>query len=384
MSPRYDVLVVGAGAVGLSVARALAREGAGRIAILDRNDGPGQGSTGRAAGGMRAQWSTPANIELSRFTIDGYAQLKRETGGLQSFVQPGYLFLAGSEKSASYLERAHAVQRSCGLDVELLSPAQALAVTPFVRAEGLHMASFRAADALFDPHEIATLLYRDARALGVETHFGREVRAIAETATGFAVDAGDERLESRWLVNAAGPFAAEVGRMLDVEVPVVPYRRNAAVTEAIDGLPPLIPMCVDLDTRLLTRREGPGCAIMFSNPDDPPSTSTAFDFDYLAQIAGRVGNRFPFLETAAIDTRKCWAGLYPETADRHAIIGPTPGHPRFLQCAGFCGHGVMQSLAAGQAIAELVTRGRCHTFDLRPLRLERFAEGDLTLELATL
>jgi sarcosine oxidase subunit beta len=191
-------------------------------------------------------------------------------------------------------------------------------------------------------------------------------------------------LESRWLVNAAGPFAAEIGRMLDVEVPVVPYRRNAAVTEAIEGLPPLIPMCVDLDTRLVTRREGPGCAIMFSNPDDPPSTSTAFDFDYLAQIAGRVGNRFPFLETAAIDTRKCWAGLYPETADRHAIIGPTPGHPRFLQCAGFCGHGIMQSLAAGQAIAELVTRGRCDTFDLRPLRLERFAEGDLTLELATL
>ena len=333
---------------------------------------------------MRAQWGTATNVQLSRFTIDGYAQMKRETGDLQSFVQAGYLFLAGTEESQRYLERAHEVQRSCGLDVELLSPAQALAIAPFVRAEGLRLASFRAGDAFFDPHEIATTLYGEARGLGVQMHLGLEVRAISESASGFAVQTEQQRFESRWLVNAAGAFAAEIGEMLNIEVPVVPYRRNAAVTEPISGLPPRIPMCVDLDTRLLTRREGPGCAIMFSNPDDPPSTSTAFDFDYLAQIADRVGNRFPFLETAAIDTRKCWAGLYPETVDRHAIIGPTPGHPRFLQCAGFSGHGVMQSLAAGQAIAELVTRGRCDTFDLRPLRLERFAEGDLTLEPAGL
>lgn len=384
MSSRYEVVVVGAGAVGLATARALALAGAGPVAIVDRNQGPGQGSTSRAAGGMRAQWSTAINIQLSRFTIDGYLEIKRATGELPSFVQAGYLFLAGTARGADYLRRAHQVQVACGVDVQLLGPEQALEIAPYVRREGLLAASFRQSDSLFDPHEIASLLHRQARELGVETLLECPVRGIVESPVGYAIETGQARLEARWLVNCAGAWAAEIGAMLGVDVPIVPYRRNAAVTEAVSGLPPLIPMCVDLDTGLLTRREGPGCAIMFSNPDEPPSTSTAFDFDYLGQIAERVGNRFPFLETASIDTRKCWAGLYPQTADHHAIIGPTPGHPRFLQAGGFGGHGVMQSLAAGQAIAELVTRGRCDSFDLHPLRLERFAEGDLTPELATL
>lgn len=384
MSPRCEVAVVGAGAIGLAVARALALAGAGPVVILDRNPGPGEGSTGRAAGGMRAQWSTPANIRLSSYTIDGYAEIKARTGELHSFIPAGYLFLAGTEGGERYLREANAIQTACGVDAQLLSPAEALELAPYVRADGLRLASFRQRDSLFDPHEIATLLFREARLLGVEARLGQAVTGIAEAGDAFVVETSGGPLEARWLVNAAGAWAAEVGRMLGVEVPVLPYRRNAAVTEAIAGLPERIPMCVDLDTGLLTRREGPGCAVMFSNPGDPPSTSTAFDFAYLDQVAERAGHRFPFLESASIDTRKCWAGLYPQTADHHAIIGPAPGHPRFLQCAGFGGHGVMQSLAAGLAIAELVTRGRCESFDLRPLRLERFAEGDLTLELAVL
>lgn len=382
--PSYQVAIVGAGAIGLACARALALAGAGPVAVFDANDGPGQGSTSRAAGGMRAQWSSPLNIQLALFTIEGYLAINRETGELPSLVEAGYLFLAGDERSERYLEQAHQVQRRCGVDVQLLSAAEALELAPYVRAEGLRRASFRARDCLFDPHEIATTLYRQARDLGVEMHLGARVTALAGGGSGFTIATQSSEFEATWLVNAAGPFAAGVARLLGVEVPVVPYRRNAAVTEAIEGLPPRIPMCVDLDTGLLTRREGPGCAIMYSNPDDPPSTSTAFDFEYLDQVAMRAANRFPFLETASIDTRKCWAGLYPETADHHAIIGPAPGLPRFLQCGGFGGHGVMQSLAAGQAIAELVTRGRCETFDLRPLRVERFAEGDLTRELAVL
>ncbi len=381
---RFRVAVIGAGAVGLAVARALALEGIDGVVVLDSNDAPGLGSTSRAAGGMRAQWSLPINIQLSGYTIDEFTAIKASTGELRSFVQAGYLITAGTPAGAQYLERAHTIQEEAGVDAQLLTPDQALEMAPYLRRDGLLAASYRAADSLFDPHEIATVLWRQAQVLGVQGRYSTSVAGISVVDKGFELLTPSGNLECDWLVNAAGPSAAQVGQMLGVEVPVQPYRRNVAVTEAITGLPEVMPMCVDLDTGLVTRREGPGCAVMWSDPAEPSSFSIAFDPDYLLQIAQRVGNRFPFLESAKIDTRKCWAGLYPETVDYNAIIGPTPGHAQFLQCCGFGGHGVMQCLGAGKAIAEIVTHGRCETFNIHPLRLSRFKDGELFQELGHL
>jgi sarcosine oxidase subunit beta len=135
---------------------------------------------------------------------------------------------------------------------------------------------------------------------------------------------------------------------------------------------------------VLIRRESGGFLIAWSNPHDPPGTDTSVDPAFLPAVAERIGNRFPFLAGVGIDRRNCWAGLYPETPDHHAIIGPVDGMPRFLQCIGFGGHGIMHSIAAGRAIAELIAVGRSTTLDIHPLRLSRFAEGDLILETAVL
>jgi sarcosine oxidase subunit beta len=143
-------------------------------------------------------------------------------------------------------------------------------------------------------------------------------------------------------------------------------------------------MCIDFETKLVIRTEGPAFLISYSDPNDKPSFDTTFDSHFLEQVADRAANRFPFLETLEIDERKCWAGLYPETPDHTAIIGPSPGFPRFIQCVGFGGHGIMHSPAAGQAVCELIATGRCETFDLRPFRLSRFQERDLTVEGAGL
>ena len=187
------------------------------------------------------------------------------------------------------------------------------------------------------------------------------------------------------VVNAAGPTAGEVASLAGVELPVEPYRRNLACTQPVAGYPDPTPMCVDLDTGVLIRREGGGGFLIgYSNPDDPPTTDTSFDPRFLEAVANRVGHRFPFLRSIPIDERKCWAGLYPETPDHHAVVDPAPGAEGFIQCAGFGGHGIMHSLAAGRAVAELVRDGACRTFDLRPLRLSRFQEGDLTVEAAVL
>ena len=143
-------------------------------------------------------------------------------------------------------------------------------------------------------------------------------------------------------------------------------------------------MCVDMDTGVLVRLEGAGVLIAYSDPASPVTFATSFEPEYLDAIAHHLGNRFPALRDAQIDPRKCWAGLYPETADHQAIIDAPDEAPWFIQCAGLGGHGIMHSLAAGRAVAELVAEGRCTTFDLAPLRLGRFAGPDLTVETVVL
>lgn len=144
-------------------------------------------------------------------------------------------------------------------------------------------------------------------------------------------------------------------------------------------------MCVDIDTGVLVRRDvGGGYVIAYSNPHDAPGSDTSVDPRFLEDVAARIGTRFPTLEDVAIDLHHCWAGLYPETVDHHAIIGPAPAIENFILCVGFGGHGIMHAPAAGEAVAELITEGKSSTFDLQPLRPTRFEEGDLVVETAVL
>jgi sarcosine oxidase subunit beta len=191
-------------------------------------------------------------------------------------------------------------------------------------------------------------------------------------------------IEADWAINAAGPHAQQLAATSGIDLPVTPRKRNLVCTEAFAGMPDVTPMCVDTDTGLLTRREGAGMLIGYSDPADPPSLDTSFDPAFLEAIAVRIINRFGFLADVPINGRKCWAGLYPETPDHHAIVDIPEQTPRFIQCAGFGGHGIMHSLAAGQAVTELITDGRCTTFDLAPLRLQRFAEPGGVAETAVL
>jgi glycine/D-amino acid oxidase-like deaminating enzyme len=135
---------------------------------------------------------------------------------------------------------------------------------------------------------------------------------------------------------------------------------------------------------VLVRREAGGFIIGYSDPGDLPCDDTTFDPAFLEALAARVENRFPFLEEIPIDRHKCWAGLYPETPDHTAIIDTAGINPRLIHCAGFGGHGIMHSLAAGRAVTELIRDGRCTTFDIAPLRRARFAEGAPTVETAVL
>jgi sarcosine oxidase subunit beta len=382
-----DVAVVGGGVIGLSVARELRRAGVERVAVLEREPAVGQGSSSRANGGVRAQFTTRVNVELSAFSIGELERLDRDTG-LLGFRQTGYLLMTGTEAGERSLRAAFELQRSLGVAVEWLTPEEVLGRVPFVRPDGLRAGTFHGRDGFLDPHGVVTALRRDAERLGARIATGAEVVAIERAPGGFRVTTRTATLRARRVVNAAGPSAGLVAALLGVDLPVTPVRRNLAyVRDRGDpGRPAgLIPMCVDLDTGVLVRREvSGGFVVAWSDPDDPPSWETTLDPRFLEGLGGRVGHRFPLLEDVPVDPRQCWAGLYPETPDHHAIIGDTPEAPGFVQCAGFGGHGVMHAPAAGRAVAELVALGRCATFDLHPLRPSRFAEGDLVVETAVL
>jgi sarcosine oxidase subunit beta len=377
------VVVVGAGAIGLAVALQLGREGVDGVVVVDRNASPGMGSTSQANGGVRAQFTTRVNIAFSQFTIEKLRELQELAGAQVGFRAVGYLFLTGTDAGAIALRRSWELQRSLGVDVQWLSAADVLEKAPFVNVDGLSAATFCADDGVIDPDGVVSALWAECRRLDTSFQLDTEVLGLAGgRRVRVRTSAGD--IETDFVVNAAGPFAREVAAMADIDLPVVSRRRNLACTEAVAGIPDAIPMCVDNDTGVLIRREGAGFLIGFSDPADPPSMDTTFDPAFLDAVAARIGNRFPFLEDVPISSRKCWAGLYPETPDHHAIIDAVTDAPWFIQSVGFGGHGIMHSLAAGQAVAELMTSGRCGTFDLHPLRLSRFAEPGAVVETAVL
>jgi sarcosine oxidase subunit beta len=380
-----DAAVIGGGVIGLSVARELRRAGIDRVVLVEREAAVGQGSSSRANGGIRAQFSTRVNVEFSRFSIEDLERLQEEHQGLPAFRQTGYLLVTGEADTAAKLREAMALQRSLGVETRWMEPPELLEMVPFLRPDGLVGGTFHGRDGFCDPYGVVQAVLGEARAMGVHIRTGDPVVAmeVASRRDGFLVRlGGGDELHLGWVVNAAGPDARDVAAMLGVEIPVEPVRRNLAfVAEPTPG--PLIPMCVDLDTGVLVRREvSGGFVVAYSDPSDPPSRETTVDPKFVESLAERVGNRFPFLESLPLDPGKCWAGLYPETPDHHAIIGETPEIPRFLQCVGFGGHGIMHSPAAGRAIAELVADGSCSSFDLHALRPSRFAENTLVMETA--
>ena len=384
MPETVDVAVVGGGVIGLSAARELRLAGVDRVVVLEREASVGQGSSSRANGGVRAQFTTRANIEFSAFSIAELERLDAATG-LLGFHQTGYLLLCGTEAGEQSLRAAFELQRSLGVGTVGLTPAEALERAPFVRPEGLRAATFHARDGFLDPHGVVAALRAEAERLAVEVRTGTEVTAIEPAPGGLDLRAGDRSLRAGFVVNAAGPAAGRVAALAGSDLPVAPVRRNLAYVREPDAPGELIPMCVDLDTGVLIRREASGgFVVAWSDPSDRPSWETTVDPRFLEQLAQRVGNRFPLLEELPLDPRQCWAGLYPETPDHHAVVGPAPERPALLHCAGFGGHGVMHAPAAGRAVAELVTLGGSRTFDLHPLRPARFAEGDLVVETAVL
>ena len=270
----YDVVIVGGGVIGLSVARELKTNGVERVVVLERDGAVGQRSSSRANGGVRAQFATSINIAFSLFSIEEFERLAAAHGDVLQFHQTGYLFATGTERGEALLRGSLELQRSLGLEAEWLTPPQVLERAPIVREDGLRGGTWYARDGFLDPHGVVEVMKREARMLGAELRLNSEVRLLERAPDGFVVTTDRDDLRARYVVNAAGADARRVGRMLDLDVPVWPIRRNLAFARAPDHPTDLIPMCVDFDTGVLVRREvGGGYLIAYSNPSDEPGLS---------------------------------------------------------------------------------------------------------------
>ena len=374
MAGTCDVAIIGGGVIGASIAAHLGERGAGRVIVFEREDALGAGSTSKAAGGVRLQFTTAANVALSRYSIAELQRFEERTGVDADLTQDGYLFLLNSEDDLASFARTAERQRALGAPVEVVGPDEAERILPGIRTEDLVGATFCPEDGVATPAALVAGYAALARRHGVEL---RRERPVTEAAVlpggGFRFTAGGERWECGHLVNAAGPWAQEVGALLGIGVPVEPVRRQFFTTQPLGWAPRRMPLTIDWGTGVYMHWHSGGFLIGQADPDEPPGFSQTPDLDFLAGVFERAVHRLPRLEDAAMRTAA--AGLYAVSPDHNAILGAVPECPRFLLANGFSGHGMQHAPAVGRALAEVIVDGRSHTLDIEPFSLARFGEG---------
>lgn len=378
-----DVVIVGGGCMGAATAYYLTQHGAGRVVLIEREAQLGTGSTGRNAGGVRHQFSDPANIALSRESIALFERFEDAVGSPIDFWQDGYLFLLSSEASLRAFEPAVALQRSLGLDVAWLTAADAAAMTPGLDASGVLAATFCAKDGITDPNGVTMGFVKAAQARGLTVLRETEVMGIevdGGRVTGVATTRGP--IATGAVVNAAGPWAGRVAALAGTVLPVTPERRHIFIAQPPAGgswddaahagtTPQSRLMVIDFDTTFYFHREGAGLLFGMGDPSERPGFDTTVRWDFLPQVTEVAMRRLPALGDASIS--HAWAGLYEMTPDHNPVIG-TAGLEGLYAIAGFSGHGFQQAPAAGRLLADVML-GRDSQFDLAPFAFDRFSRG---------
>jgi sarcosine oxidase subunit beta len=338
------IVVAGSGAIGASVAYHLALLGADDVVVVERGELV-SGSTSRAMGGVRQQFSTPEEVVLARESIEFLAEL-----GSQFFRQVGYLFLATTEPGLAELEERRALQTSLGVPVERVDPS----VVRGLAVDDVLGATCCWSDGVADPGAVAREVLRRAEALGVELLEHTPAESVA----------GDV------LVIACGPWSPDLARTVGVELPIRPLCRQLLETSQLPELPEDLPMVVEAETGFHFRRRGERLVLAMSDPEPRWTFDTTVDEALFDDRIERLIRRYPPAEGATIEN--AWAGLYDMTPDAHPIVGLVADGV-YAAC-GFSGHGFMQSPAVGRAVAELILRGES-SIDLSPYAPERFEAG---------
>jgi sarcosine oxidase, subunit beta len=381
-----DVVIIGAGIVGSSIAWHLTEAGCRSVILLERETHQGKGSTGKSMGGVRAQFSTPINIRMSMYSIPFFRDFEERTGHPTGYRPQGYLFVATQESHLRYLAANYEKQVALGLTtVHRLSTDDVLRFCPQLRSDDILGGSFCSTDGFVDPYSVMTGLTASAMERGVQVLRSAEVKAIRMDSRGVAgIETSDRFISTRIVVNAAGAWAGQVARLAGVDLPVEPLRRMLVPTEPFDRISHQSPMVIDMATGFHFRPESLGILMAWNDPDETPGFKTNFDPAFIEKILTRGVDRVPCLEEVEVNPRRAWAGLYEMTPDHHPVLGPVSTVPGLFLANGFSGHGVMHSPATGRILSDLILTGKCDLVETGLLAFDRFATGKLLHETAVL
>jgi glycine/D-amino acid oxidase-like deaminating enzyme len=370
MKSKADVVIVGAGVIGCSTAYHLACLGITDVAVVEMAQ-IGSGSSGQSASMLSLQYChDPLSVRMTRYSYDRYMRFEEELDVPIDFKRTGWLSL-GTEAMAASVRRDAEMRQANGIETEILSPAEIARRYPEINVADIAVGAWGPDDGPFDPHMIMTGYSKRAREMGVAFYQG--VRATGITAeggrvTGVVTDGGT--IATRTVINAAGPWAVEVGRWVGVEIPQVNTARTIVVTGPFPAIPSDNPFVYDLDASWYYRPEGPSILMgMGDQPVDDPNVP--FQQEMVGRIIDVAVHRAPVLENASFQTG--WTGVRPTTPDDLPILGPVPSVEGFLLNCGWGGTGIIQAPIAGQLLAEYVAGGQASTMALEPLDIGRFA-----------
>ena len=383
MAGTADVAIVGAGIMGVSTAYHLARLGVRRVVVLER-DTVCSGSTALASGGIRHQYANRLGVELTTHSIVTFERFEEEFGVDPNFRQHGYLILIATEEALALARGSVALQRSLGVDVELLDADATHRLCPYLRTDDLLGATYSPRDGYADPYLCTTAIAARARELGVVITQQCEVRGVTRggnRVTGVVTATGV--VEASAVVLATGAWTGVLGTAAGVEIPVIPHRRHKFVTAPFpaETIPAATPFIIDPHSGFSLRREGEGVLLGIGRRDEPSSFSTEVDRSLESRVVERAIHRAPALAEAKL--MRGWAGLYEMTPDHTGIVSGVPGVEGLYVIAGFSGHGFMHGPIAGRLMAEIIAQSRAVTMDASPLALARFARGETHVEPLT-
>jgi len=374
-----QVVIIGGGVMGASTAYHLALKGCQDVLLLERESFLGMEATGKCAGGIRYQFGTEINVRLSQLSLPMLDRFEEELGQPIDLRTCGYLFLLTDAADAAVFQQNVEMQHRLGVETQWLEPDEIAERVPLFNLEGVLAATFHARDGLADPNGVVQGYASGARRLGARLLTDVEVTAIrVEGGAVRAVVTDQGEIAAPVVVNAAGPWAGEVGKMAGIDIPIVPVRRQIVVTSPIPEIPPDFPFVIDFAQSLYFHREGPAILTGMSNPGEIVSFDQSLDQDWELVHMEAAIKRLPILEQAGLASH--WAGLYENSPDAHPILGRIPEVDGFYCIGGFSGHGFQHGPACGLLLAEDILDGAAHTLDISQLDLARFREGREIIE----
>ncbi len=387
---KAEIVIIGAGIVGASVAYHLTKRGAKNVLILERETKQGLGSTGKATGGVRAQFETEINIKMSLYSMDFFENCDFDC----DYEPRGYLFFATDENQFDYLRRNVEFQKKLGVkDVEIVDRQTIAEICPILNVSDIVGGSFGGRDGFINPLAVMNGFTEKALENGAEIELNTQVLAI-ETEGGkvksILTNKGEIGCEK--VVLCSGAWAREPAQTAGIDLPVTPQKRHIVWAKSKNELPKNLPMIIDIGSGFHFRPardfndatanlENNEVLFAYPDPAEEQSFNTEFTESFIAKVYEKARHRSHFLFETKPMREKCRAGLYENTPDHHAILGGCSVQGLYF-ANGFSGHGVMHSPASGRALSEIVLEGKASFLDVSCLSFERFAKGELLHETA--